>query len=165
MIVAYQGKSLLSRAIQWQTDGDYSHVAWQRRDGTVIGSWWPHGVRVTPDESAGHTPRTLIDLFAVDTMGEDQRALLEGWMLGQIGKPYDWRGVLRFLSRRKTDNPVRWFCSELLMAAFNAAGHPLLLRIAPWQTSPTDLVRSPLLRHVGRGATAAAAADAQRTGA
>lgn len=30
-----------------------------------------------------------------------------------VGRKYDWSGILGFLTRRRSENPLKWFCSEL----------------------------------------------------
>lgn len=39
------------------------------------------------------------------------------FMEAQIGKPYDWIGILGILSSRDWRQPDSWFCSELVAAA------------------------------------------------
>lgn len=62
----------------------------------------------------------------------------------QIGKPYDYTGVLGVGLHRDWQDDGRWFCSELVAYAFEAAGFPLFRadafrRISPqaiWQLPP-----------------------------
>jgi uncharacterized protein YycO len=41
---------------------------------------------------------------------------------GQLGKSYDYRGVLGIGINREWDSPDKWWCSELVEAAIAAAG-------------------------------------------
>lgn len=56
----------------------------------------------------------------------------------QIGKPYDYRGVLGIGARRRWQDDGSWFCSELVAHAFEAAGEPLV-RVQAWRITPRDL--------------------------
>lgn len=164
LITAYRGVSAVSRLIRWQTWSDYSHVglaAWE--DGVAlpdvcsgcptVEAWQTDGVRAGyRGPCAGHIPGTRIDLFEVPAAGTHEKALA-AWDFAttQVGRPYDWLGVLRFLPRRaeRRAGDARWFCSELVMAAFAAAGVELLVRVPASRVSPGLVVLSPLLRYAG----------------
>lgn len=53
--------------------------------------------------------------------------------------------VARFVTRRQADRESagKWFCSELVFAAFQAAGIDLLARTEAWEVSPGLLLRIP----------------------
>lgn len=44
------------------------------------------------------------------------------WARSQIGKPYDWGGVISFATHRDWAEENCWFCSELTESAIKAAG-------------------------------------------
>lgn len=69
----------------------------------------------------------------------EQEAAARAFCRAQNGKPYDWLGVFGFiLPIRQFDHPGRrWFCSEVVCAALQAAGDPL--HTDPLSTSPNDL--------------------------
>lgn len=56
----------------------------------------------------------------------------------QIGKPYDWLGVIGIGFRRHWQNTGRWFCSELIAWAFEEAGEPLFI-FKTWRITPRDV--------------------------
>jgi uncharacterized protein YycO len=56
----------------------------------------------------------------------------------QLGKRYDWLGLLGIGLRRRWQRDDAWFCSELVAWAFEAAGHPLV-RVRAWRITPRDL--------------------------
>ena len=64
--------------------------------------------------------------------------------LAQVGKDYDYEGITGFITGQNNDNVEKWFCSELVSAAFAVAGVPLL-RNDPYKISPGGLATSPLL--------------------
>jgi len=147
MIALYKGKSIVSRLIRWRTWSEYSHAAWVCEDGTILDAWQKGGVRHVANISVGHKPGTPVEFFTL-YLTPMQRGMIECFLKRQVGKKYDWHGVLKFISRRKTtaDQQKKWFCSELISAAFNHARRPLLVRIRDEQVSPGLLAISPLLK-------------------
>ena len=104
-----------------------------------------------PDQHFQVTKNGVVDLFDVDlTQGELDG--LRGFLMRQIGKPYDTRGVLHFVTRRpeRWQDQEKWFCSELIHAGFVYIRKPLLVRIPAWKVYPGMLTYSPLLKKAGR---------------
>lgn len=143
MIALYKGTSALSRAIRWRTWSDYSHAAWVCEDGSVIEAW-KGGVRHVADQQKQHTPGTAVDLFTV-AMTDEQKWAAQEFLIHQIGKPYDYGGILGFMTRAKSEHPEKWFCSELVFAACLSAGVELLRRIPAWKVYPGMLSLSAVL--------------------
>jgi uncharacterized protein YycO len=147
LIALHKGKSVVSRLIRWQTRSEYSHASLLLEDGCVIesreGSFrtGPGGVRKLSSMPANET----VDLFRVEAPVDWPTMLT--WLNGQIGKPYDWTMVARFISRRQASRKEsgKWFCSELVFAALQKGGVNLLARCEPWEVSPGLLAKSPLL--------------------
>lgn len=145
-ILLYQGKSVISRIIRWQTRSRYSHAAIELDSRQIIEAWHVGGVRLLESVYEGHTPRTVVDCFEVD--GDYDGDAVEGWLLRQVGQKYDFTAIARFMSRRDHPTNGKWFCSELTAEAFKIGGLELLRRIPPSHISPRDLSLSPLLRYV-----------------
>ena len=128
----------MAALIRWQTWGKYSHVAIE------IGGWVYEavpikGVRKLP---AAKYNWKDVDVFTADGYNEPS---VWAFLESQLGKPYDYLGVLRFLPRWKEGVfSDRWFCSEL----FHVAVPGLLERIPAVKVSPTALSYSPRLRKV-----------------
>jgi uncharacterized protein YycO len=144
-ILLYQGVSLLSRLIKWRTWSEWSHVAIQVGGGQVIDAW-KGGVRLIDNPFEGHDPATVVQVLACSCLTAEQEQRIADFLVGEIGAPYDYWGVLRFVSRRDRPNPLKWFCSELAFAAFQQAGIDLLARVPSWRVSPGDVAHSPLLK-------------------
>lgn len=158
MIALYRGISPISRAIRFFTWSDYSHASYVRDDRSLeIESWHKGGVRERSVLGEGHPPCTKIDLFRINA-SSDQVRLIEGFLRSQVGKGYDYRGVVHFISRRDEElrGQERWFCSELVFAAHAHAGIHLLARVPAWKVSPGLLSMSPLLDYIGSRWTTAA---------
>lgn len=143
-VALFQGPGLVSRLIRWQTRSAYSHAAIVLPSGAVIESREGIGVRQLSALEPKHGEE--IDFFAVDVTDE-QLAALTRFLHRQLGKKYDWTMVARFVTRRQESRASRgrWFCSELVFAAFQVAGIHLLRGTEPWEVSPGLLARSPLL--------------------
>jgi len=155
-ILLYRGKSLISKAIQWQTRSPYSHAAIALDDGyigstPVYEAWHIGGVAKNPNPFAVHTPGTPIDAFVVEGVNLDLDAMRR-WADAQVGKGYDFVSVFRFVTRRQAPHNSKWFCSELVEAICRAGNGnaPVLLRGEPSLMSPRDLSMSPRLRYIGR---------------
>ena len=146
MIALYKGTSMLSRAIRWQTDSDYSHASWLLPDGREIEAWKGRGVHVNASLGDGHTPGTVIDIFSLTQFSDMQRMQVQAFLDDQLGKPYDWKGVARFLSRGRRHSDRRWFCSELVAAACESAGSPLF-NLPHWKIAPGLIAASPVVEH------------------
>jgi uncharacterized protein YycO len=145
-IALCRSHGLVACAIRWQTRSQYSHAAILTARGVWCEATWPR-VRALPQPPAG----TDADLFEVP-MTPDQERALNRFILEQLGKPYDLTMVLRFVTREQESrrSSRRWFCSELVFAAFRRAGIALLERCEPWEVSPALLSLSPLLLPAGR---------------
>lgn len=147
LVALYRGTSWVSRAVQFQTRSVYSHAGLRLPDGSIIESCHRGGVKRNAHLGAVHTPGTVVDLFRVTVPVDWDAALM--FAAEQIGKPYDFRGVARFITRRTPDcNPPRWFCSALIQSAIEHGGVKLLERICPSAVAPGHQAMSPLLEFI-----------------
>lgn len=162
-IALYQGKSWISRAIRWQTRSRYSHAAFLLDDGSVIEAWTPVVRWVIPGEgsrvegrgesedlsalSRQHTPGTVVDIFEfVCPLTKEENQKLEFLAKQDVGTPYDYRSIVRFLTRKRSAlKKRRLFCSEQVFARCQQIGRPLLDRTEAWRVPPDWIARSPHL--------------------
>jgi len=147
-VALFRENGIIARSIRCQTRSQYSHAALaypaHGRNGSllVIESFPFVGVRRRRIE--GDQLRN-VDLFKVDGM------MIRDWHKAfsfaefQIGKPYDYISVLRFVTRREAPNNDRWFCSELVHKSLAEAGFTVLDRILSRDVSPAMLALSPML--------------------
>lgn len=147
MIALYRGLSPLSRAIRWWNWSDYSHAAWLCSDGSCTEAWAGRVQRAGAFDTL-HTRGTAVDCYTIEGMTGERARAIRAFLAAQVGKRYDWRGILRFGFKTiiRADNQDRWFCSELVFAACQAAGIELLARTPAWKVYPGLLACSPLLR-------------------
>ena len=150
-ILQYRGHSLVSKAIRFQTRSIYSHSAIQFSDRKVIEAWhtggkrpWHGSVRMLESPFDGHSSGTLIDVFSVDNRCNYNEAMIRKTAEQQIGKRYSFVDVFRFLSRTRTSENDKWFCSELV-SYLCAHGTLYLLHGTHANFSPRDIGMSPVL--------------------
>jgi uncharacterized protein YycO len=137
----YKGTSWVSKLIRWQTRGKYSHVGVLMDDGGIFEAWHVGGMRYNGTMSIAHGAGTEVDIYDVPGMTSKEKRDVEQFLARECGKGYDFRGVARFISHRNDETPAekdRWFCSEVVMAAFCYAGLRLL-NTAPFMVSPEVL--------------------------
>lgn len=139
-VLLFRGRGFVSAAIRWQTRSPYSHAALLRPDGRIVESWQGAGVRIKTVADWAD-----IDAFDVVGMTDLQWGLALDFCEELVGRGYDYKAVLRFVSRRPAADNERWFCSELVFAALQSAGVDLLARIDAASVSPGMLAWSPLL--------------------
>lgn len=132
----------MSSVVRWFTRSNYSHAAVEIRPGVVIESWQGRGV-----QEVKLRDRKTIDEYEVE-ITEDQMFRIEAFLRSHLGDRYDYLGIVGFVIRMPLGSKDRWFCSELVFAAFQFAGIDLLLRVNATAVSPALLSMSPLLVNV-----------------
>lgn len=147
---AHHGTSWVSRAIQWQTRSDVSHISTIQPDARLVEAREPHGV--VCDRSL-HDCRERVDVFFL-AVSAGNRVAARRFVLRELEARagYDWVGILRFVSHRRKEAPAeRWFCSEFACATARAALRPLFNHQyrRPDQIDPGWFIASPLLQWIG----------------
>ena len=130
----YNGKGLFSKLIKWRSWGEYSHVDIVMPNYTLIGAIGGKGGVVL------HTSYPAKSYVTYDVPVPNAIEGL-GWLVNQIGKPYDWTAIGAFITRTDWDDESKWFCSELATATLMKAGLPPILGGEPYMISPNDLLR------------------------
>lgn len=129
--IATVGKGPISTAINLQTWSDKSHtIIWNQDSDHIIealahvpGDKWYQQGRVVARHLAEYAPETMC--YVYEPLGAFDHDAAWTFLQGQIGKPYDYKGCARFVSRgagRSIPSVQRWFCSELATAAARAGG-------------------------------------------
>jgi len=77
------------------------------------------------------------------------------WARTQIGKPYDYGMISGMIMNRDWHRSNRWYCSELVAAAFDQVGSPLFNPTfsVNWVT-PRDILLSPSVQVIEEGVSA-----------
>lgn len=150
MICLHRGTGIIAAGIRLQTWGKYAHASWMCADGTVIESHAKCGVAHVANPWVNNDGP--IDVFSVRCLTGGQIVAIQSFLLRRVGSAYDWMGCVRFLDHVNRNNMDRWFCSELVSEACEAAGRPLLNTDA-FRISPVALSWSTELVPVQMGAT------------
>lgn len=141
--------SVISRAVRFVTWGEYSHVALQTPERTVIESMDGIGVREFPIgiDYCGlpYKNGTVVDVYEFKQI--IPKSLINS-IRAEVGKKYDMWGVFSFLLRKKMQEPDRWFCSELIAKKFEQAGLPLL-NLPAYKIDPSLLAATPYIKYTG----------------
>lgn len=153
-LLLFKGKGLISTIIRAVTRSPYSHA----------GLVYTFEKRVYCIESVGTGVRIIllselvkryhggIDYFEVDVSARQRRRAVS-FGFQQLGKFYDKLGLIRFAAALLWDKKAvsarddRWFCSELVAAAYELQGAPLTTQGDAY-TSPSDLAMSPRVKLV-----------------
>lgn len=134
-IIFTRRHTLGSVALRWWMHSRWSHCAlYDLSTGTVIEASAAGGVReVSLDQFlAGTSKHEIVPVPVVDADSIYRAAR------HQIGKPYDWRGILGFWFRRHWQSDHAFVCSELVAWACEISGQPLFRRQA-WRITPEML--------------------------
>jgi hypothetical protein len=162
-VLASKGKSFVSRLIKkYQRGFPYTHIAYvldisDKYNPLVIEAWhlpMKPSIRFPFVKGGGvyrykfsqqHTPDTEFTIFSIDVTDE-QKSKIEEFLFKQLGKEYDFKGIFGFASYSDIQDKDKWFCSELVFAAFKNAGIELLRQIEPYKVSPRLFLLSPYLK-------------------
>ena len=147
--LAYRGVSFESRVVQfftWAGLKGVSHIAIKPLPCTDVVEAWQGSVQHSADYRMLHTKGTSVDVYryinppALDTAGAYV------WLMEQVGKPYDYLGILHFIDRHSGNDSGVWFCSELAAAYARRLGMPLFSDQAPdYKITPVMLTYSPVI--------------------
>lgn len=132
--------SIGSCLVRWFTWSEFSHVDFLLDDNTLLGADFG-GVAIRNNNPDRFTKTVVFEIDAPQDVITIARQ--------EIGKGYDFAGILGLLHRRNWQSKSKWFCSELVAYAFNRAGYPLLNNSeAHWRITPRDLMKSPYLKKI-----------------
>ena len=123
----------LSPLIRWVTWSDWSHVAILVDDNLIIESTLSRG-GVKIDSLSNFKDRSKDwAIFEVDCKSPS-RVLAAA--MTQVGKPYDWTGILGIGLKRDWQEDDAWFCSEFVFWAFDYAGEPKIRKDSIRRATP-----------------------------
>jgi len=149
-LLLFYGRGWVSDAIRWQTDSEYSHTAIGLPDGSIIEAWQGSGFELLMMRGKVQkkflTDKSTITEFEVEQTPEQTAKIIE-FLEAQVGKPYNYSGIVRFITRSDLDPRDSWFCSELVFAAFQYAGINLFERVKAVKIPPGMLAWSPLAKN------------------
>lgn len=129
----------LSRLIRFFTWSEFSHVDVVLSSDFLLGAQWD-GVKVRPPDYQAFSKTVRYTI----TLNAEVEQEVMAFLYAQLGKPYDKVAIFSFPFRKDWQDDGKWFCSELVAAAFAQAGVPLVHE-AKNRITPRDLTLSPLL--------------------
>ena len=112
------GWPVVSPLISWWTGHWANHCDLMTGDRNMISAMPLFGVQEWPQRVV---TANKVEFVRVECT-EQQRAKALLYARTQIGKPYDYGGVISFPFRSKWSEQSKWFCSELTAAALDVAG-------------------------------------------
>jgi len=140
-ILNVQGKGWIGEVIRWFTKSKYSHTACYIGDGKIVESDFG-GVMISSVKKYDGKFDVFRHRFATETQLAD--AVL--WMKGQVGKGYDYLGLigvgLAIIGRKGRncfDDKNRYWCSELVADGYINSGIVLCVDPDTYKVSPQDL--------------------------
>ena len=98
--------------------------------------WWSGKVCWNKTYHDGDKPGTRIDVYRYIGIRADQEEGVWKFLVKQVGREYDWAGIWGILRRKVTQNPLKWFCSEMEFTAYLKNAMALLVNILPSQVTP-----------------------------
>jgi uncharacterized protein YycO len=140
-IALFKSNGFFYNFIKFFTKGEYTHAGIFLNDGRLAEVKPFHKVAIEPDVYFNNKCGTVVELYNVE-MTPEQEVIVMDFITNQLGKSYDYWTILGFVFY-KTDEGRKsygkWFCSELVFAAFEKAGIKLLERANAWNVSPVML--------------------------
>lgn len=125
---------LFDKLVRTVTKGPYSHCELIFPDGIAYGSSLQDGgcrfKQIVFDQDKW-------DFIELPKLSPACISWIERFCIAELGSPYDFPGVFRFLLPRIRESKQSWFCSEIVCAALQEGG--LLLGINAWQVHPSKL--------------------------
>lgn len=145
-LIFSNSKLPLSPIIRWVTWSDWSHVAILFDDNLVIESTLGHGGVKTCSLDEFKSRASEWAIFDIEC--KNPEGVLEAAM-SQVGKPYDWTGILGIGFHRDWQEDDAWWCSEFMLWCFDESGDPKIKREAIRRATPQHcyMISGALLEH------------------
>lgn len=125
-----------ARGIRLKTSSEYSHVDFVLPDGLFLGALPMPGVCIHKHEQ----PKEAF--FGLE-LTEEQITQVLAFAKSQVGKLYDYSGIIGFAAHRDWQEDDRWFCSELVAASIQKIVP--IFDEAAYFISPGDIATHPKL--------------------
>lgn len=142
-VLLFTGGDPIAAIVKWQSRSHYSHAA-LLIPGTnrVLESYPLHGVR---ERELTAKDWEKIHAYEVTGMTAKQWEGAVQFCTSQLGMPYDWRSVFKFMTRTPARENGKWFCSELVFKAIEKT-YLRLLNMSAEYVNPGHLSASTHLR-------------------
>lgn len=133
---------LVSASIRFKTWCGFSHCEFVLDDGTTLAARSSGGVAIRP---LNYAKFSQVAYYTVEVTDAEKKAILD-FARAQLGKGYDFEAIAGVVVHRDWRSKDRWFCSELVAAAFEVAKP--LVNVSPNvdRIVPRDILLSTLLK-------------------
>ena len=125
-----------SKAIEWETWSEWSHVELMTSSSITLGAMLDGGVayRMVDGNAYKHLRKSQIVQIPLTP---EQESVFWKFAKAQVGKPYDWRAIIGFGFRRNWRDPDSYFCSEYVARCLEVSGWLFLPAMLPvYRISP-----------------------------
>ena len=132
-----RGTGVAGAIVRWATWSPFAHVGFKLDNGKVLDATPEYGVSVRDAEDDKTTQywRILAPKQHISDAVEYARL--------QVGKPYDWTAIYGMAARRDWHRDDKFFCSEIVEAAFDHVHWPLVRDFGKLnRITPRDLLLS-----------------------
>jgi uncharacterized protein YycO len=140
-IVFFKPTTVIGHIICFISRGQYSHCGLLLDDNSFIEALPFTKVRHISQLDAKRYNVKITKAFQVNTTPEERKSMTDFLML-QIGKSYDYWSIFGIIwngSDAGRKMYKKWFCSEIVFAAFQKVNINLLEDIPAWKTTPVLL--------------------------
>lgn len=144
-IIVSHGTGIIGKIIQKYTHSYWSHCAVAINEKEFVEATWPV-VRVgnLGELMGGDECKILTHVVPLNVL---EQAVIRYELVLEVGKKYDWRGLLSFIIGSNVQNKSWYFCSELVKEKCELVQRPLLRR-NPYWTTPDDIYSSLMLTEI-----------------
>ena len=142
-VVLFTHKGFYDELIRIDSGSEWTHAALKFGD-RFLEAYPGVGVRWR-DILPGDLDPSVAQVFTVAGMTDEISAAAQDFAVAQLGKPYDWKGIVGISVHEPNDKYDAWFCSKLVFEALRIGGIPLLQRITCGRVRPSEISYSPLL--------------------
>lgn len=144
-LIFTRNDTIWSSLIRWAQWSEYSHVSVIIGDDVISARFWGGVQREALSSLLAHASG-----YIVATVDASDKKRVEAFILGEVGKPYDWKAVIGIGIHRDWHDDKAWCCSELVAAALEYAGTRVVSKQIS-RVTPQDLLQSPLVICQERG--------------
>ncbi|MDD2716867.1 MAG: hypothetical protein PHW04_13320 [Candidatus Wallbacteria bacterium] len=151
-VVYYQGNGLPDLVVRYwpklrqKPEDRYSHVA-VIRNAEKIESEPGKGVQLINWNEM--TCICTADVYEIRDLTAGESEAGWAWLNTQVGRKYDWQGIIGYASQTFGQDPDRWFCSELVEQMSENIGRKLIPGLRPNEINPQMQSHSDRLLMIG----------------
>ena len=145
-IIFFRDNRITGKVIRWWTTSQFDHVEIALGNENSIGAKPKGGVQIRPLSVEKDSKWCVCR--PVGRLTNKQKNNILNFAHSQIGKKYDYLGILGFAIDRNIEDSNRWFCSEFVDKCFDVGEYTLVPRKNESQIPPELLFQSLAIKPV-----------------